>query len=152
MKAHVFQHKQAFQLETGGVLPSLNVAYHCYGTLNERADNVIWVCHALTANSEVSDWWPNMVGEGKLFDTGKYFIVCPNIIGSCYGTIGPLSTNPETGLPWYHSFPEITIRDLVKAHELLRIHLGIKKLHTVIGGSTGAFRHFQGFDKCPLRA
>lgn len=140
MKPHIFQYGEAVQLETGGVLPSLNVAYHTYGTLNEKSDNVIWVCHAFTANSEVSIWWPDMVGEGKLFDTGKYFIVCPNIIGSCYGTSGPLSTNPETGLPWYHSFPEITIRDTVMAHELLRKHLGISQIHTVIGGSIGGFQ------------
>lgn len=140
MKPHIFQYKQNFQLETGGVLPSLNVAYHTYGTLNEQADNVIWVCHALTANSEVADWWPEMLGKGKLFDTDKYFIVCPNIIGSCYGSTGPLSTNPETALPWYRSFPEITIRDLVKAHDLLRTHLGIRHIFTSIGGSIGAFQ------------
>jgi len=140
MKPDIFQHTKAFQLETGGVFPALNVAYHTYGTLNKQADNVIWVCHALTANSEVPAWWPEIVGKGKLFDTEKYFIVCPNIIGSCYGTTGPLSTNPDTGLPWYHSFPEITIRDLVNAYELLRKHLGIKKIHTVIGGSIGGFQ------------
>jgi len=140
MKPNIFQHNQSFQLESGGVLPSLNVAYHSYGTLNEQADNVIWVCHALTASSELAAWWPGMLGEGKLFDTKKYFIVCPNIIGSCYGSTGPLSSNPETGLPWYRSFPEPTIRDLVKAHELLRKHLGINRIHTVIGGSAGGFQ------------
>lgn len=140
MKPNIFQHKQSFQLELGGVLPSLNVAYHSYGTLNEQADNVIWVCHALTANSELASWWPGMLGKGKLFDTEKYFIVCPNIIGSCYGSTGPLSSNPENGLPWYRSFPELTIRDLVRAHELLRKSLGISRIHTVIGGSVGGFQ------------
>jgi homoserine O-acetyltransferase len=140
MKPHIFQHTEPFQLELGGILPSLNVAYHTYGSLNDRADNVIWVCHALTANSEAAEWWPGMVGEGKLMDTENYFIVCPNIIGSCYGTTGPLSTNPDTGLPWYNCFPEITIRDLVNAHELLRLHLGIQRIHTAIGGSIGGFQ------------
>ena len=140
MKPHVFQHTEPFQLELGGVIPSLNVAYHTYGSLNESADNVIWVCHALTANSEAAEWWPGMVGEGKLMDTEDYFIVCPNIIGSCYGTTGPVSTNPDTGLPWYNSFPDITIRDLVNAHELLRKHLGIQRIHTAIGGSIGGFQ------------
>lgn len=140
MKAHIFQYKNKFRLETGGVLPSLNLAYHSYGSLNEKADNVIWVCHALTANSEVAAWWPGMVGAGKLLDTDKYFIVCPNMIGSCYGSTGPLSTNPDTALPWYRSFPETSIRDQVKAHELLRVHLGIHSIHTVIGGSVGAFQ------------
>ena len=140
MKPHIFQYEGKFNLELEGSLPSLNVAYHTYGTLNAKADNVIWVCHALTANSEVADWWPNMVGEGKLMDPENYFIVCANIIGSCYGSTGPLSTNPNTGLPWYRSFPEITIRDLVKAHELLRCHLDINKIHTIIGGSIGGFQ------------
>ncbi len=140
MKPSIYQHKEAFTLELGGRLPSLNVAYHTYGTLNDRADNVIWVCHAFTANSEVASWWPGMVGEGRLMDTEKYFIVCPNMLGSCYGTTGPLSTNPETGLPWYNSFPDISIRDQVRVHELLREHLGIRKIHTIIGGSVGGFQ------------
>ncbi len=140
MKPHIYQFREKFNLELGGSLPALNVAYHTYGTLNAKADNVVWVCHALTANSEVSDWWPDMVGEGKLLDPENHFIVCANIIGSCYGSTGPLSTNPETGLPWYRSFPDITIRDLVNAHELLRGHLGINKIHTIIGGSIGGFQ------------
>jgi len=137
MKPQIFQHTDKFGLEKGEALPSLNLAYHCYGTLNKQADNVIWVCHALTANSEVDVWWPGMIGEGNLMDTDTYFIVCANMIGSCYGSTGPTSTNPETGLPWYRAFPEITIRDQVRAFELLRNHLGIKHIHTVIGGSIG---------------
>ncbi|MFH0757097.1 MAG: homoserine O-acetyltransferase [Bacteroidota bacterium] len=140
MKPSLFRYTEPFSLERGGKLPSLMVAYHTYGTLNERADNVIWVCHAFTANSEVASWWPGMVGERRLLDTEKYFIVCPNMLGSCYGTTGPLSTNPETGIPWYRSFPEITIRDQVRVHELLREHLGIRKIHTIIGGSIGGFQ------------
>ncbi|MCK4746960.1 MAG: homoserine O-acetyltransferase, partial [Bacteroidales bacterium] len=140
MKSQIFQYTDKFNLELGGSLPSLNVAFHAYGTLNEQADNVIWVCHALTANSEVAEWWPGILGEGKLMDPDKYFIVCANIVGSCYGSTGPLSTNPETGLPWYRSFPEITIRDLVRAHELLREYLGIQRIHTILGGSIGGFQ------------
>jgi homoserine O-acetyltransferase len=140
MRPHIYQQSEPFKLELGGVLPSLNIAFHTYGTLNENADNAIWVCHALTANSEVADWWPGMVGRGKLLDPEKYFIVCPNILGSCYGSTGPLSTNPCTGLPWYSNFPDVTIRDLVEVHEILRKHMGIKKIHTVIGGSIGGFQ------------
>ena len=131
MKPHIFQHTNKFNLEPGESLPSLNVAYHTYGTLNKNADNVIWVCHALTANSEVADWWPDMVGEGKLMDPDKYFIVSANILGSCYGSTGPVSQNPDTGLPWYRAFPKITIRDLVHAHELLRKHLAELGSHEV---------------------
>lgn len=118
-------------------MPSLTLAYHTYGSLNESGDNVIWVCHALTANSEISDWWPGMIGEGKLFDPDRHFIISANIPGSCYGSTGPASTNPETGIPWYRSFPEITFRDIVNGYELLRKYLGIKRIHTIIGGSIG---------------
>lgn len=140
MKPQILQHTEKFNLELGGALPSLTVAFHTYGTLNAGRDNVIWVCHALTANSEVASWWPGMVGEGKLMDPEKHFIVCANILGSCYGSTGPLSTNPETGLPWFRSFPVITIRDQVNAHEVLRKHLGIRKIHTILGGSIGGFQ------------
>jgi len=137
MKPEIFQYKEKFRLEQGEDLPSLNLAYHSYGRLNDRADNVIWICHALTANSEAADWWPGMIGRGLLLDPDRHFIVCVNMIGSCYGSTGPTSANPETGLPWYRDFPEITIRDQVKAFEELRIYLGIQRIHTVIGGSVG---------------
>ena len=140
MKPQIFQYNQKFDLELGGTLPSLNVAFHSYGKLNKQADNVIWVCHALTANSEVSDWWPGMLGEGRLLDPENYFIICANVIGSCYGTTGPASTNLQTGLPWYRDFPEISIRDQVNAFELLRKHLGIMGIHTILGGSIGGFQ------------
>ncbi len=140
MKTQVYQHKADFRLEMGGFLPGLNIAYQSYGKLNENADNVIWVCHALTANASIHEWWPGLLGEHKLFDPNRHFIVCANIIGSCYGTTGPLSTNPSTGLPWYRSFPAISIRDTVRAHEVLRKELGIRKISTIIGGSIGAFQ------------
>jgi homoserine O-acetyltransferase len=140
MKPQIFQYKQKFDLELGGYLPLLNVAFHSYGKLNKQADNVIWVCHALTANSEVSEWWPHMLGEGALLDPDTHFIICANVIGSCYGTTGPTSTNPQNGLPWYRAFPQISIRDQVNAFELLRKHLGIKKIHTILGGSIGGFQ------------
>lgn len=138
MKPQIFQFKNKFRLEQGDILPSLNLAYHTYGKLNEGADNVIWICHALTANSEAADWWPGMIGPGKVMDPDTRFIVCANMIGSCYGSTGPASTNPETGLPWFREFPELTIRDQVNAFDELRKHLGIQRIHTLIGGSVGA--------------
>jgi homoserine O-acetyltransferase len=81
-----------------------------------------------------------MIGEGKLMDPDRYFIVCANIIGSCYGSTGPMSTNPDTGIPWHRSFPALTVRDLVNAHELLRKHLQIQRIHTIVGGSIGGFQ------------
>jgi homoserine O-acetyltransferase len=137
---NILKIKQPLKTEAGAILPELEVAYNTYGTLNRDADNVIWVCHALTANSDVESWWPGMVGEGLLFDPGKFFIVCANVLGSCYGTTGPASINPETGKPWLRNFPLITVRDLVNVHELLRKHLGVKKIHTIIGASIGGYQ------------
>lgn len=132
--------KEPFKTETGAILPELEIAYNTYGKLNGNADNVIWICHALTANSDVEAWWPGMVGEGLLFDTGRFFIVCANVLGSCYGTTGPASVNPETGKPWLRDFPLITVRDLVNVHELLRKHLEIKRIHSIIGASIGGYQ------------
>lgn len=132
-----YHHASPFPLEAGAQLPELNIAYSTYGSLNEKQDNVIWICHALTANAEAADWWNGLVGEGKLFDPAKNFIVCANILGSCYGTTGPMSINPVTGKRYGADFPLITIRDMVSAHQLLRAHLGINHIHLAIGGSMG---------------
>lgn len=126
-----------FSLELGTELPEITIAFHTYGKLNATADNVIWVCHALTGNSDAADWWSGLIGSDKLFDPAKHFIVCANVLGSCYGSTQPLSTNPQTGKPYFHSFPVLTIRDMAQAHELLRKHLNIKKIETLIGGSLG---------------
>lgn len=138
-----FEYNHPFKTETGAVIPGLEIAYNIWGTLNNNGDNVIWVCHALTANSDVETWWPGMVGKGLLFDPDKYFIVCANVLGSCYGTTGPASVNPETGIPWLKNFPLITVRDLVNVHEILRKHLNIKHIHSVIGASIGGFQSLE---------
>ena len=132
-----FYDPSPFQLEAGGVLPGLTVAYHTYGALNTQGDNVIWVCHALTANSKVADWWAGLFGPGRLFDPEKYFIVCANILGSCYGSSCPRSPNPETGRAYGIDFPLVSIRDMARAHDLLRRHLGIEEISLCIGGSCG---------------
>ncbi|MCX6252961.1 MAG: homoserine O-acetyltransferase [Bacteroidia bacterium] len=137
------KYNQPFKTETGAVLPGLEIVYHTWGKLNSEADNVIWVCHALTANSDVESWWPGMVGKGLLFDPEKYFIVCANVLGSCYGTTGPASINPITGSPWLKDFPLITIRDLVNVHEILRKYLNIKHIHSIIGASIGGFQSLE---------
>jgi len=140
MEKQVYYYDKPFKLEKGEELSSLTITYHTLGTLNSARDNVVWVCHAFTANSDVSEWWGGMVGEGKIFDPRHHYIVCANILGSCYGTTGPLSINPETNAPWYHDFPEVTVRDMVRAHELLREHLDINKIFVVTGGSIGGFQ------------
>ena len=129
-----------FHLESGDVLPQLTIAYHTFGTLNAESSNVIWVCHALTANSDVADWWPHTVEAGCFLDPNRYFIVCANILGSHYGTTGPMSINPDTGEPYYDTFPQMTVRDMVRAHQLLASHLGITCVELLIGSSLGGFQ------------
>ncbi len=133
----LFKNPKPFLLENGGILPELTLGYHTFGTLNAERSNVIWVCHALTANSDVSDWWAGLFGPGKVFDPEKYFIVCANMIGSCYGSTGPRSINPDTGKAYGTDFPLVSIRDIARSQELLRQHLGIESIALCIGGSCG---------------
>lgn len=137
MNFNTYSYSKTFQLESGQSLPELQIAYHTFGTLNEDGSNVIWVCHALTANSNVLDWWKGLFAEYGPFNLQEHFVICANNIGSCYGSTGPLSVNPSDKQPWFSYFPQITVKDIVNAFELLREHLGIKKFHTLIGGSQG---------------
>ena len=138
--AQTFFYNQPFELECGAVLPSLSIAYDTFGEMNAERSNIIWVCHALTANSDVADWWPHTVEEGCFLDPKKYFTVCANFLGSHYGTTGPLSVNPATGEEWYGDFPLVTVRDMVRAHQLLARHLGIERVKLLIGSSIGGFQ------------
>lgn len=140
MRKKLFTIEGKFDLELGGHLTNPTVAYTTYGELNAKKDNVIWIFHALTAASNVAEWWPGLVGSGKLFDPSKDFIVCANILGGCYGSTGPNSINPDTGKPYYYDFPDITIRDIVKSQIELRKHLGIEKIKIGIGGSCGGYQ------------
>ena len=124
-------------LEIGETLPQVEFAYHTYGQLNEIGDNVIWICHALTANSDAADWWSGLIGEGKILDTKKYFIICANNLGSCYGATNARSINPKTKSSYGKDFPLITTRDMALAHEKLRKELNINSIHLLIGGSMG---------------
>lgn len=137
---HTYHYPHAFRLESGVVLPGLHISYCTYGKLNAAGDNVVWICHALTANADAADWWKGMAGEGCPLDPAQHYIVCANIIGSCYGSSGPLSTDPATGAPYYGTFPQVTIRDMVKAHSLLRQHLGIRYISLLAGGSMGGYQ------------
>lgn len=133
----VFTIPGIFEPECGGRLVSPTISYRTWGSRNLDGSNVIWVCHALTANADVMSWWPGLFGENDLFNPKDYFIVCANVLGSCYGSTGPVTTNPDTGLPYYQTFPLITIRDMVKAHQALAGHLSIERINLVIGGSLG---------------
>lgn len=137
MGTTTYRYPKSFTLESGKTLNNLNIAYTTYGQLNARKDNVIWVCHALTANSEVFEWWKGLFGENNFFNPKDHFIVCANIIGSNYGTTNPLSEDPDTNLPYYLSFPQFTVRDLANAHEILAEHLNIEEISLLIGGSLG---------------
>jgi homoserine O-acetyltransferase len=140
MKPQLFHYNLPFELENGEVLPELTIAYNTFGKLNATRDNVIWICHALTANSDAQDWWPEMIGRLCLLNTDEYFVICANILGSCYGTTGPTSINPKLDHPYYFMFPLVTIRDMVNAHELLRQYLFVNKIQTLIGGSMGGYQ------------
>jgi homoserine O-acetyltransferase len=135
-----FKYTHSFTLESGFVFPEIEIAYSTYGTLNADKSNVVWICHALTANSDAADWWNGVVGSNHIIDPEKYFIVCANILGSDYGTTGPLSIDPLTQQPYYNNFPLITIRDMVNAHILLRKNLGIEKIFLAMGGSMGGYQ------------
>jgi homoserine O-acetyltransferase/O-succinyltransferase len=138
MAIQTYIYNKRFTLESGLSLPHLEIAYNTYGKLNSDKSNVIWVCHALTANSDVFDWWSGLFGNNDLFNPNDYYIVCANNLGSCYGTTGPFSVNPSTSEKWFSYFPSITIKDMANTLDVLKQHLGITKIHTLIGGSQGA--------------
>jgi homoserine O-acetyltransferase len=133
----IYKHSKQFKLENGKKLRHVEIAYQTHGKLNAKKDNVIWACHALTANADVLDWWKGLFGSNDLFNPEEHFIICANVLGSHYGTTNPLSQNPVTGQPYYLAFPDFTIRDLVAAHRLLASHLGIDTIKVLIGGSLG---------------
>ena len=137
---HEIHFDKPFGLELGSKLPCLTIAYDTYGTLNERGDNAVWVCHALTANSDVADWWPHTVEAGRFLDPSRYFVVCANIIGSHYGSTGPLTPLPPHGTPLYADFPRLTIADMARAHSLLADALGLTRIRALVGSSVGGFQ------------
>lgn len=142
MKRSEYIHKGKFTFEAGGIIEGLHVVYHTSDRDRTVGDGrkVVWICHALTANSDPSDWWPEFVGRGKPIDTDRYFVVCVNMPGSAYGSSGPSSVCQETGRPYYFDFPKITVRDIVNANILVRKHLGIGRIDLMIGGSIGGFQ------------
>lgn len=138
MIKHNIHINEPFLLEAGGILPELDVTYHVSGEYIGQP--VVWVCHALTANSDAEDWWPEMVGPGRCLDTNRYFVVCVNMIGSPYGSTSPLSINPATDKPYLIDFPRVTVRDIVRANILVRKHLNIQKVDLLVGSSIGGFQ------------
>ena len=144
---------QEMRLQGGAVLGPVTLAYETYGTLNAKKDNAILICHALSGDSHVAahpdvpgqkpGWWETAVGPGKAFDTDRHFVICSNVLGSCYGTTGPSSIDPQTGHPYGLSFPIVTVSDMVEAQRLLLDALGIDQLLAVAGGSLGGMQALQ---------
>ncbi|MGD1276870.1 MAG: homoserine O-acetyltransferase [Tepidisphaeraceae bacterium] len=159
--------RQPLKLELGAQLPEVAVVYETYGTLDAQRSNAVLICHALSGDSHVArhdagdtpGWWDIAVGPGKAIDTDRFFVICPNMLGGCRGSTGPNSVNPRTQRRYAADFPTLTIGDTVEAHRLLLDHLGIERLHAVVGGSMGgqqamlwATRYPQRVGSCVLVA
>ena len=152
---------EPLQLSSGKVLPRYELAVETYGTLNAERSNAVLICHALNASHHVAGmnadnpkdvgWWDNMVGPGKAVDTDRFFVIGVNNIGSCFGSTGPASINPETGKPWGASFPMLTVKDWVLAQARLADHFGIEKFAAVMGGSLGGMQALGWAITCPDR-
>lgn len=134
---HTFHFNDVFELESGETLSSFQLKFTTVGNLNEERTNAVWVCHALTGSADFTDWWAGLFSSDGPFDPARHFIICANILGGCYGSTGPLSNKPDSSGAYYHDFPVLTNRDVVRAFDLLRLELKIKKIHTIIGGSLG---------------
>lgn len=132
----LYSHPQSFQLESGETLPFLKLAYQTWGTLNESKSNVVWVCHALTGNHRVQDWWGGLFGAEKCFDPANYFIVSVTVPGSPYGSTNPLTDELPADLQ-YNQFPFFTTRDYANALDLVRKSLEIDRIRVLIGASLG---------------
>lgn len=123
--------------ESGHTFSQVDIAWKSWGTLNENRDNVILICHALTGHAAADEWFSGLFDEGGILDPEKQFILCINVPGSCYGSTGPTSINPETGKAWQGDFPEITIRDIVTFQQLLLDEWNIQGVELALGGSMG---------------
>jgi homoserine O-acetyltransferase len=129
-----------FDLESGGRLPSVTVAYRTWGRLNAAADNAVLVCHALTGSADVDRWWGALLGPGRALDPERDFVLCSNVLGGCYGTTGPTSPRPGGRRRWGGDFPAVSIRDIVRVQAALLDALGVRRLRLVLGGSLGGMQ------------
>ncbi len=130
----------ALRLESGRLLRDVPVAWRSWGQLDASGSNAVVVCHALTGDADADQWWPGLLGPGRAIDTHRYFVVCANVIGSPYGSLSPLSTNPDTGRRWGADFPAVTVRDTISLHRALLEMLGVRRVAFAIGGSMGGMQ------------
>ncbi len=145
-----FGEAEPFVLESGATLGPVTLAYETYGRLNAARSNAILILHALSGSAHAAGyhaaddahpgWWDECIGPGKAFDTERYFVICSNVLGSCYGSSGPTAENPQTGRPYGLAFPVVTVGDMVRAQERLLDHLGIERLLCAAGGSMGGMQ------------
>ncbi|KAI8065457.1 homoserine O-acetyltransferase [Gongronella butleri] len=143
-----FDYEQPFLLDHGGILPKMSIAYETWGTLNEAKDNCILIHTGLSASSHAKShpknlkpgWWEEFIGPGCPIDTNKFFVICTNVIGSCYGSTGPSSIDPADDERYATRFPILTIFDMVRAQFLLLDSLGVDKLHASVGSSMGGMQ------------
>jgi len=145
-----FAEDEPMQLESGATLGPVTIAYETYGRLNAERSNAILIVHALSGSAHAAGyhdpddrkpgWWDECIGPGKAFDTDRYFVICSNVLGGCYGSTGPSSINPATGKPYGLGFPVVTIGDMVHAQIKLIDHLGIDQLLCIAGGSMGGMQ------------
>ena len=143
-----FHSAEPFTCEWGGVLPGFSLAYETWGTLSPQRDNAILLHTGLSASSHAKShprnpsdgWWERFIGPGAPIDTDRHFVICSNLLGGCYGSTGPMSTNPATGAPWATDFPILTVADMVRAQLRLLDHLKIERLHASIGASLGGMQ------------
>lgn len=138
-EARLLRLPASFTLDSGAALPGAELAYRTWGTLSATGDNAVVVCHALTGSADVDAWWSAVLGEGRALDPSRDFIVCSNILGSCYGSTGPASPAAD-GLAWGSRFPALTVRDLVRAQQALLDALGVTRVRLVVGGSLGGMQ------------
>src|SRR3569623_498800 len=132
--------EQHLMLESGRTLAQPTLHYAVYGKLNTARDNAVLICHALSGSARVGDWWPEVFAAGAVLSLEHDFVICINLLGSCYGSTGPLSVNPETGSPYASDFPLVSIADNVRAQARLLDSLGVRKLRLTIGGSMGGMQ------------
>ena len=152
LQTHTEHFTNPLYLESGRILEPYDITYETYGVLNDDKSNVIVICHALTGSHHAAGvyederkagWWDGLIGPAKAIDTDKYFVICTNVIGSCFGSTGPMSTKVQTGEPYRYKFPVITVKDMVKAQRILFDRLDIHRVEAVIGGSMGGMQALQ---------
>jgi homoserine O-acetyltransferase len=154
-----FERPEPFPCHWGGVLPRFELAYETWGTLSERRDNAILLHTGLSASSHARShernpdpgWWEEFIGPGLALDTNRFYVICSNLLGGCYGSSGPRSPDPETGRPYGTRFPILTVGDMVRAQLLLLDHLEIERLHAAVGASLGGMQSLEIAASAPER-